>query len=233
MTGGIAIFVKTPGYSALKTRLAAVVGAAFAAEWHGRAARTVAAVAAAAARDCDATLYWAVAEPEATRDGAWSELPNLAQGEGGLGARMGRVHAELVRRHGAGVLLGADTPQLDAASLRDALRWLQAAAPARQVLGPARDGGFWLYGGNRATSVATWESVPYSRSDTATRFEAAFAAGGAWLVLPRLTDVDHDTDLADLRSELAALPAPAPAQRDFAAWLEGEAASGRLDGVAP
>lgn len=233
MSGAVAIFVKTPGHSALKTRLAADTGEAFAVEWHRRAAAAVAAAAEAAARACDATVYWAVAEPAAMRDGRWPDLPNLAQGEGGLGARMGRVHAELVRRHGAGVLLGGDTPQLDPAVLAAALEWLGVAETARQSLGPARDGGFWLYGGNRATSLATWEAVTYSRPDTAERFQVAFADRGAWTLQPTLTDVDHTTDLAAMEDELAALAAPVAAQRDLLAWVRSQPAASVRSPVTP
>ena len=81
MSGAIAIFVKTPGYSALKTRLAATVGTAVADQWHTRAAPAVAEVATAAARDAGAAVYWAVAEPDAIAASAWPSLPNLAQGD--------------------------------------------------------------------------------------------------------------------------------------------------------
>ena len=216
--GAIAIFVKTPGYSAVKTRLAATVGAAVAAEWHVRAARTVAAVARAAAAATGAVVYWAVAEPDAIATGAWDALPSLAQGDGGLGARMGRVHAELVRRHGAGILLGADAPQLAAGALCDALAWCAAAEP-QQVLGPAHDGGFWLYGANRPTPVARWEEVAYSRPDTADRFRAAFGESGAWRVLSTLTDLDRHDDVPAMDRELGLMPAPLPEQRALRAWL--------------
>jgi glycosyltransferase A (GT-A) superfamily protein (DUF2064 family) len=218
MTGAIAIFVKSPGYSALKTRLAAGIGAAVAEEWYRRAARAVAEVAVAAGRAA-AAVYWAVAEPEAIAAAAWPDLPNLAQGEGGLGARMGRVHAELVRRHGGGLLLGADTPQLAGDHLRAALDWCADAAP-RQVIGPARDGGFWLYGANRATPGGAWEDVVYSRADTAQGFRARFAERGAWLELPVLTDVDRSDDLHPMQRELATLSSPAPAQYALGVWLQ-------------
>jgi hypothetical protein len=116
------------------------------------------------------------------------------------------------------VLLGADAPQLAVGALDDALAWC-AAAEARQAIGPANDGGFWLYGGNRAAPYALWEAVAYSRSDTAERFRVAFAAHGACLVVPPLTDVDHGGDLPALARELAVLAAPLPAQRRLAAWL--------------
>ena len=89
---GVAIFVKTPGHSPVKTRLAADRGQAWTEAWYRRAAAAVAAV----ARATIATSYWAVAEPEAIATGAWPDLPAIAQGDGGLGSRMARVHAELV-----------------------------------------------------------------------------------------------------------------------------------------
>jgi glycosyltransferase A (GT-A) superfamily protein (DUF2064 family) len=218
MSGAIAIFVKTPEYSAVKTRLAAAVGTTHAVAWHRRAAATVAAAATDAARRCDAVVYWAVAESAALAARAWDDLPNLDQGEGGLGARMARVHGALVERHGCGLLLGADTPQLETAALVDALAWCASAGP-RQAIGPARDGGFWLYGGNRVAAAARWEAVPYSRSDTGARFRAAFADLGAWLELARLTDVDEADDLLVVQRALAALPSPLPAQVALAGWL--------------
>jgi glycosyltransferase A (GT-A) superfamily protein (DUF2064 family) len=218
-TAGIAVFVKTPGRSPVKTRLAAAIGEAAARAWHERAAAVVAEVATAAARAYDAAVYFAVAEADAVADDAWAALPCLAQGEGGLGDRMGRVHDELVRRHGAAVLLGADAPQLSARALADALAWC-AVSDARQAIGPARDGGFWLYASNRAAPRAAWNAVGYSRSDTGLRFRAAFASYGAWLELPDLTDVDRAPDLAAMRHELAALPDPTPGQRALGAWLE-------------
>lgn len=219
MSGAIAIFVKTPGYSAVKTRLAETAGAAFAREWHERAARTVAAVAEAAAARHNADVYWAVAEPAAIADGAWPGLANLLQGDGGLGARMARVHTELVRRHGHGMLLGADSPQVSVDLLLEALRWL-AVETSRQVLGPASDGGFWLYGANRTIAADRWNRVPYSQPDTARQFRAAFADRGEWLVLPALTDVDRAEDLAPMRRELTALATPVPAQRSLGTWLQ-------------
>lgn len=218
MRGAVAIFVKTPGYSPVKTRLAAGVGEAFAVEWYRRAAAAVAEVALAAA-GISAVVYWAVAEDEACGAEVWRALPTVPQGDGSLGARMGRVHHALVRRHGAGLLLGADAPHLAVASLRAALAWCDADEP-RQVLGPARDGGFWLYGGNRTAPLGVWESVPYSVADTAARFRAAFDSFGAWRVIESLTDVDRGEDLAAFRSELAGLAAPQPAQRALAAWLD-------------
>jgi glycosyltransferase A (GT-A) superfamily protein (DUF2064 family) len=71
-----------------------------------------------------------------------------------------------VQRHGHGLLLGADAPQLATRALTARARVVRGAGP-RQAIGPARDGGFWLYGGNRAADLARWDAVAYSRPDTA------------------------------------------------------------------
>jgi len=214
---GVAIFVKTPGHSPVKTRLAADRGQAWTEAWYRRAAAAVAAV----ARATIATSYWAVAEPEAIATGAWPDLPAIAQGDGGLGSRMARVHAALVGRHGGGVLLGADAPQITVDLLVEALDWLASPSP-RLVLGPSRDGGFWLFGANVAPPEGVWTSVPYSIATTATDFRAALAPYGAWHTLATLTDADHGPDLDLVLNELRALPAPLPEQRALATWMAGE-----------
>ena len=209
MSIGAAIFVKTPGLSALKTRLAAGIGTAAAINWYEAAARaTVAAVQEVA----QLIPYWAVAEEPSATGNAWPGLPLLAQGPGDLGARMGHVHTMLTERHGAGLLLGADTPQLDPAVLARAAAWLDDPAP-RLVMGPAHDGGFWLIGANRVLPLATWTEAPCGTAATAAGFRAAMAGAGAWLDVPALTDVDERSDLAPMLAELAELAAPLPAQR--------------------
>lgn len=217
MNGGVAIFVKTPGRSALKTRLAADRGEAYASGWYRRAAAAVASVARQAQARHGLVAYWAVAEADA-RD-AWPDLPTLAQGAGGLGERMARVHAQLVERHGFGLLLGADSPQLTAELLGEAMDWLAASAP-RLLLGPASDGGFWIFGGNHALPVVRWTGVAYSTADTAARLRDSLCDAGDWRTLPTLTDVDHASDLPAVRDALQRLQNPTPEQRALAAWMD-------------
>jgi uncharacterized protein len=221
---GLAIFVKTPGHSPVKTRLAQGSDARFAEAFHLGAARAVAEV----ARDCadddsgdttGLTPYWAVAEPAAADTAHWPGLPCLLQPGGDLGARMAGIHEQLMQRHDAAILIGADSPQLQPRWLRHAARWLSAAS-ARCVIGPARDGGFWLFGANRRLPVERWGQVAYSRADTAARFRTAFATAGEWATLPELVDVDTVEDLQALRDALRALPTPLPAQLAQLAWLD-------------
>lgn len=224
---GIAIFVKTPGVSPLKTRLAATESVEYAENWYHRAAAAVAEV----AQLSGATVYWAVAEADGLDAAIWQDLPRVAQVEGlesmqnaSLGARMHCVHQQLLARHCAAILLGADTPQLDINVVREIVNYLQASTP-RSAIAPASDGGFWLYGANSCAPRIAWESVRYSSSDTAVQFELAMRHQGKLTRFQSETDVDTAADLAVCMDALSKLPQPTTKQRALLAWMQQHAAN--------
>lgn len=222
MNGGLAIFVKTPGLSPIKTRLAADRGRAFAEQWHRLAAAAVASVVQRFAAGSGWHACWAVAEAEGLAQ--WGGFPCLYQGEGGLGQRMASVHQSLLDRHGRAILIGADSPQLSVEALQAAERALERGAD--HVLGPAEDGGFWLLGSARPISAPTWVEVPYSRSDTAERMEQALRSQGSVQRIETLRDLDRSGDLGPLQAALNALRDPSSAQQALAAWLEATGPGG-------
>lgn len=203
MSTALAIFVKTPGLSPVKTRLAAAIGRDAAEHFHRQAAACVA----IAARAVGAALtpYWAVAEAEGLDDAQWQSLPRLWQGEGDLGARMARVYDTLLARHGSALLIGADVPQVMADDLSAAVAAVsQPDTP--WVLGPAADGGFWLVGGRLPIPRAAWRDTPWSQPDTTVRFVSALVTVPARL--RTLRDVDDVDDLDALRRRGGDLLAP-------------------------
>lgn len=215
MNTGLAIMVKTPGHAPIKTRLAADTSVAFAEEWHRRAADCVAKVSQSCGR---LSCYWAVAEDSAADDPLWRSLPMLMQNPGELGERMAHIHTQLMQRHRSAILIGADAPQLTRALLDQAAQWLAHDEP-RLVIGPAKDGGFWLFGANRQLPLNAWTTTPYSRSDTEAVFRRAMSAYGRWLELPALTDLDRLADLKPVVAELGALAQPTTEQLSLVAWL--------------
>lgn len=224
----LAIFVKTPGHSPIKTRLAGRIGVDNAIVFHCLAAAAVMQVACAVGdADRDLQAYWGVAEHEGLRDPLWWELPTLWQGHGDLGVRLHRIYSHLQRSHGCVLLLGADTPQLTPELLRAALNALNDPATPL-VLGDARDGGFWLFGGRVPIPETIWRNVRYSQADTAAQLRAAIMPLGHIANLPTLTDVDNVSDLAALVDALDALPDPLPAQRTLRAWLQARTAGSLL-----
>ncbi len=215
----LAIFVKTPGHSPLKTRLAAGIGSTAASAFHRRSALAVAAVA-RAAQVASPTLhaYWAVAEETALGDPLWSNLPRIAQGDGTLGARMRRVCETLRAAHGRALLLGADAPQIEAPDIHAALHALDRHD---HVLGPSADGGFWLFGTRTDAPNTAWDCTPWSQPDTAARFIEALGASRI-ASLRTLRDADSAHDLAPLLAVLQTLREPLPEQLALADWLREE-----------
>jgi len=212
----VALFVKTPGLSPVKSRLAVAIGKNLAEQWHLMAARAIAATAQAA--DIG-PVYWAVAEAQAGASPFWQDHPIMVQQTGGLGRRMAGIHRKLVRLHGSALLLGADAPQWPIAWLRQAADWLHHDDP-RLCLGPAHDGGFWTFGANRALPDSDWEAVQYSRGSTCSEFRRRMDHHGEWLDLPPLTDLDRVEDLSPVLTELKRLTAPTTQQARLLDWLE-------------
>ncbi len=213
---GLAIFVKTPGHSPLKTRLAAGICRESAERFHRLAAEAVAAVARAAqAMLPGLATAWAVAEDSALDDALWSGLPRIAQGTGDLGARMRHVVERLCSAHGGALLLGADAPQLRVDDLVAAVRALD---DHDHVLGPSADGGFWLFGTRKPVPATAWTATPWSQAGTAERFIAALGTPRI-ARLRTLRDADAADDLPPLLAALDALPHPRPEQRRLADWL--------------
>ena len=213
----VAIFVKTPGLSPVKTRLASERGADWAEEFHRRASATVAAV--VHGTEDVLTPYWAVAEDAALEHPAWRQFPTTWQGDGGLGIRMHRIYARLQQDHGRALLIGADTPQITSGLLRHALDALeQPETPF--VIGPARDGGFWLFGGRLPLPSSIWTSVRYSWPNTALQLMRKIAPLGGMARLATQVDADTIEDLAFVQAALAILPEPVPAQRELCTWLK-------------
>lgn len=216
MTAAVAIFVKTPGLSPIKTRLAAGVGVEAATEFHRLAAASVAGVAGACGEEI--APYWAVAEQEALDAPAWRGFPAIWQGEGGLGARLDRIYATLLLRHGRVLLIGADAPQVTPDLLRAAAGAIEKLV-APHAIGASRDGGFWIFGGRAPVPVQIWEAVAYSSPDTCRQLAAALRPCGPVTRLLQLFDVDTAEDLPDLWDALCALPDATQEQRRLAAWL--------------
>lgn len=212
---GIAIFVKTPGLSPVKSRLWPALGRKPAEVLYRRMAASVAASLRPVLR-ADLASYWAIAEDHPAARRCWRSLPALLQGDGDLGARMHAVQQALMRKHRSWLLTGADAVLLDARlHLRPALAWLAHPAP-RLVLGPAEDGGFWLIGGNLPLPLDLWQAPRYSSANALADLLLRVRDGptpSEVLQLPVASDLDTVDDLPAVRFGLDLRPALQRAQR--------------------
>lgn len=214
MTPGLAIFVKTPGRSPVKSRLWPAIGQAAAEALYLDCAAAAAELSIGLQQTGHLHGYWAVAEAAEVDEPSspWQGLPRLLQGEGGLGERMAHVYAELQRRHGAALLIGSDLPQLCASALRTAAEAL-IEDRADVVIGPSADGGFWLVGGRIALPLAAWTKPRYSTAQARADFLDGLPPSCRVECLPIAHDLDESADLPVVAEALAALPQLGAAQQ--------------------
>jgi uncharacterized protein len=183
--------------------------------------------AAAVAEAALATTLAAVATSGATRrivaldgpPGPW--LPPgfdvVEQRGDGLAERLANAWTAAGER---GVQIGMDTPQVSAADLDSALDTL-ATPGTEAVLGPARDGGWWLIGlrNPRAVARRAFPGVPMSAPTTGAAQLARLAHLGLRVSLVgRRRDVDTWADATAVAATIPATPF-AKAVREVAATL--------------
>jgi len=192
------VVAKAPVPGLAKTRIAATIGDAAAAELAAAALLdtlgTVVALGWPVVVAMTGDLGEAARTDEITR--ALSGVRVIAQRGEGLGERLAHAHADADGGHGV-VQVGMDTPQL---TVRD---YLDAGAAVRQgsrVLGPADDGGWWLLGLPDPGDAAALAEVPMSVDDTAAQTERAL------VTIERLRTVRDMDTWADAVDIAAAIP---------------------------
>ena len=115
--------------------------------------------------------------------------------------RLANAHADAAAAAGPMPVLqiGMDTPQVTAEILT---RCARALLGAHAVVGPARDGGWWLLGVADAATAECLRLVPMSRPDTgALTYAALLQTGSPVTVLEELADVDTVADIAVVRAD--------------------------------
>jgi glycosyltransferase A (GT-A) superfamily protein (DUF2064 family) len=191
------VVAKAPVPGLAKTRVAATIGAANAAE-----------LAAAALLDTlmtATTAGWPVvvamtgdldrAVRGAEIAAALSDLRVIGQRGEGLGERLAHAHVDADAAHGV-VQVGMDTPQLTTA---DYLAAGRAVRRGRRVLGPATDGGWWLLGLPDPAEAIALREVGMSRSDTADQTRQAL---GDVVRLRAVRDMDTWADAQAIAEEI-------------------------------
>lgn len=205
----IAVFVKTPNLSPFKTRLAARIGRAGADEFYRLSLRAIEET----LSESPASPYWAIGEREGLEHPLWKNLSRIHTGDGCLGARQHHVYTHLLEGHDRALLIGADAPQLSSAIIAEAITALNTHD---FVVGPAHDGGYYLFGGRVSVPKNIWMSVEYS-ADT-TRIDLINKLPTEPFMLRALTDVDTQDDLQYIAQEM---PTPiTQTQIDLMKWIK-------------
>ncbi|HHL43823.1 MAG TPA: glycosyltransferase [Hellea balneolensis] len=177
----LVIFVKAPRLGQVKTRLARDIG-------HVHARRIYRAMSAKIIREmCDKrwqTVLYITPDMCVNADfgGLWPRgLPRMAQGDGDLSPRTARIFSS----KGPVITIGTDTPSMKKQYIADGFKALKTH---KAVIGPAKDGGFWLLGLNGPVPARIFEGVRWSHPQTCQ--DMASRVPGTPAFLPMLNDID-------------------------------------------
>jgi rSAM/selenodomain-associated transferase 1 len=239
---GIAVMAKASLPGKTKTRLVPPLTFTEAAAFNTAFLKDVAANMAAAGRAAPIDAYMAYGPP-GTEDFFATNLPAaglIAAWHDNFGdCLFAAITALLARGHAGAVVLNSDSPTLPTALLVETAQML-ALPGDRAVLGPSRDGGYYLLG-LKAPHRRLFEDVAWSTETVAQQTLARAAEIGlAVHVLPEWYDVDDCASLQMLRGELfdgrVAAPRLAPHRAAHTVALLGELLArsdlaDRLDGA--
>lgn len=191
----LVVFAKAPVIGGAKTRLAAGIGKV--AAWRRHRAMTARILRQVRDRRWETVLAVAPDHALSRRfPGVWPrDVRRTPQGAGDLGARQARV---LTR--GVTLVIGTDAPQIARADIAAAFRALKRHDA---VIGPAADGGYWLFGLAGPAPRGLFDAIRWSHARTRADLQARLAAFGLARIahLRTLRDVDHAADLAALKKD--------------------------------
>jgi rSAM/selenodomain-associated transferase 1 len=198
MRKGLIVFAREPLPGRVKTRLAAAVGEQLAARLYENMLQDVL-HATRQLRDIETVVFWACPEESLPKLAEQYRCNSRCQSEGDLGARM-QAALEDMFAGGSDVccIIGSDAPDLPVAYLLDAFRVLETAQ-SDVILGPCRDGGYYLLG-LRQVWPKLFTAISWSSADVLEQsLAAAHASGASTALLPPWQDIDTVEDLLDFQ----------------------------------
>ncbi len=185
------VFAKSPMPGKVKTRLARAMGDKKAVEIYSRMGRAI--IEAVHGGDFETSVVYSPPEALCAIRAWLGDSPKLVpQAEGDLGQRMDTAITEALETSCRVCLIGTDSPDLDAARVTDAFA---ALGEADVVLGPARDGGYYLIALSEP-HPELFEEIPWSTNQVLeSTLARASAAGLEVRLLETLVDIDEPADV--------------------------------------
>ena len=194
------VFTRFPEPGKTKTRLIPALGARGAARLQRQMTEHIMATAADAGkrRNLTVEVYYEGGSTGLMQKWLGPQFCYRPQGSGDLGQRMARAFQEAFRRtKGAAVIVGSDIPEISAGTLQRAFEGLQKHD---LVLGPARDGGYYLVGLQNTVPAETcsrlFDNINWGTGDVLSQtLQRAKESGLRLMLLESLGDVDRPADL--------------------------------------
>ena len=207
------LFVRLPEKGRVKTRLARAIGEEAACDLYRCLVADSLSLARRSGYPTTVFFFPKAGSPEASL-GLACEFPCLPQTGQDLGERMHTAFRTAFRDAGEAVLMGSDVPDLPASFLDEAFESLKGH---EAVIGPARDGGYYLIGFSSGTLL----SSPFSGMEWGgpsvfhKTLHILWDRGLKVHVLPQWRDVDEYADLSALFDRQKGLPDGSLATIDF------------------
>lgn len=221
MSIGLAIFVKTPGLSPVKTRLAKSVGREVAEDFYKLSLKATASFAKAIkGKIPELKIYWAVAEVEGLEKDLWNDFETIPQGDGTLGDRLSFVYDQMLNIHHSVCFIGADSPHLDYLEISNYISTLRKSSPQKFLLGETYDGGFYFFGGSQSIPKEIWTAVHYSTETTCHELCEDLNQVGFIELLSENFDIDRVEDFDNYKKNNFGMNDLLPEQRDLLRWVE-------------
>lgn len=196
MSNALIIFVKAPQLGKVKTRIAKDVGDEMALDIYKKllthTRKTVESV------DVNRYLYYAF---EIRENDDWSDqhFYKKLQVEGNLGDRMQSAFSEVLDNHEKCVIIGSDCGELVEADIEKAFAHLEEVDV---VIGPAKDGGYYLLGMKRSHQEI-FDNMPWSSEFLLEKTQAACKQKGlSYLLLEEKSDVDYYDDWLQVKERI-------------------------------
>lgn len=188
------IFVKKPEAGKVKTRLAATVGKQKALEIYQRLLQHTHDI--TQPLQCNKAVYYA---PEIQRGDLWEEakFQKAQQTAGDLGEKMLQAFkAGFANNHQRICIIGSDCYQLTTAIIERAFDLLNHHDV---VLGPSKDGGYYLLGMTQLHEMLFHEKQWSTSSVCNSTISDIKKANLSYALLPELIDVDQEEDLITMQ----------------------------------
>lgn len=226
MKGALVVFVKTPELSPIKTRLAKGIGSENAKAFFVKSVKAVESIAQRIHKNkhVDCQPYWAIAESDGLTHELWKNFPQMFTGYGDLGNRLYQVYSILNKTFDYTIFLGMDSPQITENLILQTISFLESY-PQKFVIGPAKDGGYYLFGGGQELPEFVFTNITYSSNNTLTEFAENLLQFGEIETLTELSDVDTKDEFLDVYSEF--IEPLTDQQNDLKNWLHRIIFSGK------
>ena len=140
--------------------------------------------------------YFALAEKNGPQNNFWKNYQTIYTEDGNLGDRLNYIYNHFIKKYDLVIIISSDTPQIEKNHIESTIN-----STSDITIGPAPDGGFYLFSGKETIPAEIWKNVKYSQKDTLKTLEKNLQKENFSLTkLEPLEDIDNLTSYKNLQN---------------------------------